>query len=66
MVYTIPPTDRPTVSIIIPLYGGKEHLDSCLRSLLLNTDAAFELIFVDNNSPDDTVDWIAKMLKVPK
>lgn len=43
----------PKVSIIVPVYGKLEYTVTCLRSLALNTgDLAFEVIVVDDASPD--------------
>lgn len=60
MSFRIPSHNRPDVSVIIPLYGGKQHLGRCITSLLENTEGSFELIAVDNASPDGSGDWISK------
>lgn len=43
----------PKVSVVIPLYGGREDLRLCLDSLELCSDLLHEVIVVDNASPDD-------------
>ncbi|MBU4016908.1 glycosyltransferase family 2 protein [Patescibacteria group bacterium] len=46
------------ISIIIVNYNGKKWLKKCLDSLYDQTYKNFEIIFVDNNSPDDSNDYI--------
>ena len=50
----------PKVSIIIVNYNGKELLQKCLDSLLKVNYDNFEIILVDNNSTDGTVEFITK------
>ncbi len=46
----------PKVSIIIPVYNGAPTLGQCLQSVLNQSNPAFEVIVVDNNSIDQTKD----------
>ena len=40
-------------SIIIPVYNTEAYLDECLESILAqDSDAAYEVILVDDGSPD--------------
>jgi GT2 family glycosyltransferase len=48
----------PNVSIIIVNFNGKEHLSDCLNSIYNQTYQDFEIILVDNNSVDDSVELI--------
>ena len=50
----------PKVSIIIINFNGKHHLESCLESLLKINYNNTEIIIVDNNSTDDSVNFISK------
>ena len=50
----------PKVSIIIVNYNGKELLQKCLDSLLKVNYNNFEIILVDNNSTDGSVEFITK------
>ena len=50
----------PKVSIIIVNYNGKELLQKCLDSLLKVNYNNFEIILVDNNSTDGTVELVTK------
>ncbi|MCK4781685.1 glycosyltransferase family 2 protein [Candidatus Parcubacteria bacterium] len=48
------------ISIIIVNYNGKKWLKKCLDSLFSQTYKNFEIVFVDNDSSDDSVDFIKK------
>jgi len=50
----------PKVSVIIINYNGKHHLEKCLESLTKIDYTNIEIIVVDNNSNDDSVDFISK------
>jgi GT2 family glycosyltransferase len=43
---------KPLVSIVIPHWNGRHHLDDCLNSLRRQTFTDFEVILVDNGSTD--------------
>ncbi len=49
---------RPIVSVVIPHYGGYDILSECLISLKNSTYPNLEIIIVDNDSPDDSVQFI--------
>ncbi len=48
------------VSIIIPHWNGSDIINECLDSLNKVTYPNFEIIVVDNNSTDDSVNHIRK------
>ena len=48
------------VSIIIINYNGQELLEKCLDSLFKIDYENFEVIIVDNNSTDNTIEFVAK------
>lgn len=48
------------VSIIIINYNGKHHLDKCLKSLMQIDYKNYEIILVDNNSSDDSINFVKK------
>jgi hypothetical protein len=48
------------VSVIIPNFNGKTFLKSCLDSLVGQTKTNNEIILVDNDSEDDSVDFVKR------
>ncbi len=52
---------QPKVSVIVLNYNGANYVKGCLESLLRNSYGNFEVLFIDNNSPDKSVN-IAKNL----
>ncbi len=57
-------TKDSKVSIIVPTYNEKEHIDSLIKSLYDQIAAPLEVIVVDDDSPDGTADLVQK-LKFP-
>ena len=51
------------VSVIIPVYNEEKYIEDCLKSLIHQTEKPDEIIIVDNNSTDKTVE-IAKKYPV--
>jgi GT2 family glycosyltransferase len=47
---------KPRVAIVVLNYNGKPYVKRCLDSLFNNTYPNFEVIFVDNDSPDKSAD----------
>lgn len=45
----------PSISIVVPVYRCEEHLARCLDSLIAQTFQDFEVILVDDASPDDSL-----------
>jgi glycosyltransferase involved in cell wall biosynthesis len=50
-------------SIIIPIYKGKDYIDECLKSIVNQTYSNWELIIMDDGSPDDSYDYISKIIE---
>ncbi|MFA6963148.1 MAG: glycosyltransferase family 2 protein [Patescibacteria group bacterium] len=48
------------ISVIIVGYNSKKHLRDCLESLFASKYKKFEVIFVDNNSQDGSINYIEK------
>jgi GT2 family glycosyltransferase len=56
----LPCSGQPLVSVIIPVHGKLDYTVACLRSIARHgAQAPFEVIVVDDASPDDTAQVIA-------
>lgn len=55
----MPASDRPLVSVIVPVYNTGEFLASCIESLLAQTYDPIELICVDDGSTDGSAEVLA-------
>lgn len=54
------------ISVIVPVYKVEKYLDKCVQSILTQTYRDFELILVDDGSPDECpskCDYYAKKYK---
>lgn len=45
---------RPVISCIVPAYNAEQYIEKCVKSILNQTFANFELILVDDGSTDST------------
>lgn len=58
------------ISIIIPVYNGKETVGDCLRSVFNSDYKWFEVIVVDDNSTDNSLmvvnDFPCKIIRTGK
>lgn len=52
--------ELPLVSIVIVNYNGMAHLEKCLSSLMECNYRKYEVILVDNNSTDSSVEFVQK------
>lgn len=54
----------PRISVVIPAYRAEKTLDRCLKSIQVQSLTEFEVIIVDDGSPDQTLaiakKWVAK------
>jgi GT2 family glycosyltransferase len=53
-VLSLPPVDRPLLTVVMVTYGGWDWPRRALESLRANTDPIYEVVVVDNASPDET------------
>ncbi len=61
-VIVFPAVDPPAVSVIIVTYGGWGWAQRALQALLAHTPAIYEVVIVDNASPDDTAQHLERMV----
>lgn len=53
----------PKVSVIIPVYGVESYIERCARSLFEQTLDDIEYLFIDDCTPDKSVDILNKVLQ---
>ena len=46
------PTRKPQISVIVPVYKAENYLNRCMDSLLAQTFKDFEILLIDDGSPD--------------
>jgi O-antigen biosynthesis protein len=58
----LPSSDRPRVSIVIPIFGKIEYTLNCLASIASNPPkSTFEVIVVDDCSEDDSLNILSRV-----
>ncbi|WP_407305257.1 glycosyltransferase family 2 protein [Acinetobacter sp.] len=51
------------ITVIIPLYNNEKHISTCVEALKNQTDQNFEVIFIDDGSPDNVIEKLEYCLK---
>lgn len=51
------------LSICVLIYKSIDFIDKCIKSLLSQTDLDYELVLIDNSSPDGSIDRAIQLLK---
>lgn len=60
--FALPTSENPAVSVVIPIHGKLAYTLACLRSIARHGAAArFEVIVVDDASPDDSAATLARL-----
>lgn len=60
---TIQETKIPKVSVIIPVYGVEKYIERCARSLFEQTLDDIEYLFIDDCTPDRSVEALKNVLE---
>lgn len=50
----------PFVSVVIPVYGVEKYIEEAVASVLAQTYTNFEIIIVDDESPDNSIELVEK------
>lgn len=53
----------PKVSVIIPVYGAEKYIERCARSLFEQTLDDIEYLFIDDCTPDKSVEILKRVLE---
>ena len=55
---------HPSVSVIVPIYNVSKYIERCVRSLMEQTYANIEYIFVDDATPDDSMAVLLSLIHI--
>ena len=55
-------SSNPKVSVIVPIYKVRDFIARCAESLMEQTLADLEYIFVDDCTPDDSISVLNSVL----
>ena len=53
----------PKISFVIPVYKVGKYIENSMKSVCYQTFRDFEVVLVDNNTPDDSIEIAEKVLK---
>lgn len=53
----------PTISVVIPVYKVGKYIENSMKSVCYQTFKDFEVVLVDNNTPDDSIEIAEKVLQ---
>ncbi len=54
-------TNVPAVSVIVPIYKVERYIKFCIDSILMQSFQDFEIILIDDASPDGSVELCQKL-----
>lgn len=55
--------NAPKISVLVPVYKVEKYIDKCARSLFEQTYENIEYIFVDDASPDKSIDLLESIIE---
>ena len=53
----------PKISLVIPVYKVGKYIENSMKSVCYQTFKDFEVVLVDNNTPDDSIELAERVLK---
>lgn len=53
---------EPLVSVLVPVYGVEKYIERCARSIFEQTYENLEIIFVNDCTPDSSIDILRRVL----
>ena len=54
---------KPLVSVIVPVYNVEKYIGECARSLFAQTLEEVEYIFVNDCTPDGSMEVVRKIME---
>ena len=54
-------TPLPLISVIVPIYNAEKYIEQCVRSIFGQTYSRLEIIFVNDGTPDGSIEIIRKV-----
>lgn len=60
------PSAAPEYSLLVIGYRSLRFLKDCLESLLASTGPSFEILFLDNDSPEPEAEWVEAHIRDPR
>lgn len=54
---------QPLVSVIVPIYGVEKYIERCVRSIFEQTYQNIEIIFVNDCTPDSSMNILDKVIQ---
>jgi GT2 family glycosyltransferase len=64
MTFVLPDVRDPELSVVMVTFGAWSLTECAIRALVAHTERSFELIVIDNNSPDETRERLAELRNV--
>ena len=66
MTVEFPLVAETAVSVVIVAYGARKWVQRALQALDRHTEPRYEVVIVDNASPDDTAEWLRRDVRGAK
>ena len=58
--------DQPLVSVVIPVYNVEKYIEQALESVIQQSYSKLEIIVVDDQSPDQSIDLVKTKFNDPR
>lgn len=55
--------NKPKITVIIPVYKVGKYIENSMKSVIAQQFRDFEVLLVDNNTPDDSIDIAERILR---
>lgn len=55
--------NAPLVSVIVPIYGVERYIEQCVRTLMEQTLREVEYVFVDDCTPDNSMEILVRVIQ---